>query len=239
MAIEPDTTGEGEAVRLIGPELIETAIMHQSTSSDRSPFAPTIVVMGVATLSYQTEQEVCSPDDPTWLLMLIEVSPLGTVNVLRRCVPKPIAQAEGVSVVTAVFMSSLSLTGPILVATFSTAPLPLAPPVFTPERRKATAEAGLLLPVRVMVIAPADGLAPSARNRLIPHWFWTLSTLATDTQVRPLPATEGAIVSSRSATATSSSSLAAGVQEENVIDVPETVEAVRVWTTAIAIKSPL
>jgi len=84
--------------------------------------------------------------------MEMAVSSPGTVNVAERWVPQAKAQALFVSVVTLIFMSSLSGSGPTSVVLASTAPLPLAPDVSTPEKRLAMAEAGLVLPVTVTVI---------------------------------------------------------------------------------------
>ena len=66
------------------------------------------------------------------------------------------------------------------------------------------------------MIAPEVGDDPEARNRLTPIWPRSLSRSATWVQVRPLPDTVGTTVSSRSATPTSRSSPACGVQEGKV-----------------------
>src|SRR3990167_1446756 len=190
-----------------------TATQHQSLTALRSLAAPNCVAAGLTTLSYQTEQEVSAPPLPAVLLMLICVSPPGTVNVLLRCVPTATAQALAVTVVTLTSISSSSVTGgPAALPVASIAPLPFVPLVSIPVKRQATASAGSVLLVTVTVICPALGLAPIARKMWTPFCACALSTAMDSTKVRPLPLTITVRVSSRTATNTSTSSFAPGVQ---------------------------
>lgn len=94
--------------------LIENVIIAQSIAPERSPVAPSWVLPAVATLSDHTDVAATSPPDPAVTLICTPVSPPGTVNVLVRWVPVPIARALSVSVVTESSISVSSGSGPAL-----------------------------------------------------------------------------------------------------------------------------